>query len=136
MGQDQRLCARRWVSPGQRHSPISRASIIQPGITSSAGGAPLVQDAVWVAVKTGASLDWIYRGFEHTLPVQLAEKLPPLLTLMPADLILRKGVNPVVNGHWAFRENDKTTMTGLAGYLSERNVERIFLCGLPLDFCV
>jgi nicotinamidase/pyrazinamidase len=56
--------------------------------------------------------------------------------LTPADLILRKGVNPVVNGHWAFRENDKTTMTGLAGYLSERDVERIFLCGLPLDFCV
>lgn len=28
-----------------------------------------------VVAKTGASLDWIYRGLEHTLPLHLAEKL-------------------------------------------------------------
>jgi transcriptional regulator with XRE-family HTH domain len=40
--------------------------------------APLVQDGITVAVRTGASLDWIYRGLEHTLPVHLAEKLRQL----------------------------------------------------------
>jgi hypothetical protein len=28
-----------------------------------------------VVAKTGASLDWIYRGGEYSLPVHLAEKL-------------------------------------------------------------
>ena len=28
-----------------------------------------------LALRTGASLDWIYHGFGHALPVHLAEKL-------------------------------------------------------------
>lgn len=59
-----------------------------------------------------------------------------LLALTAADLILRKGTNPAVDSYSAFRENDKTTKTGLSGYLIERGVERVFLTGLALDFCV
>jgi transcriptional regulator with XRE-family HTH domain len=36
---------------------------------------PTVHDAIRVADRTGASLDWIYRGLEYSLPVHLAEKL-------------------------------------------------------------
>jgi len=36
---------------------------------------PTVPDAIKVAAKTGASLDWIYRGMEHTLPLHVAQKL-------------------------------------------------------------
>ena len=36
----------------------------------------------------------------------------------------------------AFRENDRTTGTGLDGWLKERGFRRLFLCGLATDFCV
>jgi transcriptional regulator with XRE-family HTH domain len=36
---------------------------------------PVVRDGIRIAERTGASLDWIYRGLEHTLPLHLAEKL-------------------------------------------------------------
>ena len=36
----------------------------------------------------------------------------------------------------AFRENDRTTSTGLAGYLRERGFEHLTLCGLATDYCV
>jgi nicotinamidase/pyrazinamidase len=35
-----------------------------------------------------------------------------------------------------FCENDRKTPTGLAGYLRERRLTRIFLAGLAFDFCV
>jgi nicotinamidase/pyrazinamidase len=53
-----------------------------------------------------------------------------------AHLILRKGYNPGIDSYSAFYENDKTTATGLAGYLRDKNVERCVLVGLAYDFCV
>lgn len=53
-----------------------------------------------------------------------------------ADLIIRKGFRPAIDSYSAFFENDHKTPTGLAGYLRERGIGRIVLCGLALDFCV
>lgn len=53
-----------------------------------------------------------------------------------ADLILRKGFRPHVDSYSAFFENDRTTPTGLAGYLRERGFSQVFLAGLATDFCV
>lgn len=53
-----------------------------------------------------------------------------------ADLIIRKGFRPEIDSYSAFFENDKTTPTGLAGYLRERDVKHVFLTGLATDFCV
>ncbi len=36
----------------------------------------------------------------------------------------------------AFLEDDQRTPTGLTGYIRERNLTRLFLCGLAYDFCV
>jgi len=58
------------------------------------------------------------------------------LDLTKAQLILRKGFNPNVDGYSAFYDNDKKTPTGLAGYLKARGVKRVFVCGLATDFCV
>ncbi|MFW9825419.1 MAG: isochorismatase family protein, partial [Candidatus Thorarchaeota archaeon] len=57
------------------------------------------------------------------------------LNLNIASLILRKGRNPEIDSYSAFLENDKKTETGLAGYLRSNNTNRIFLCGLALDYC-
>ena len=56
--------------------------------------------------------------------------------LTMAQLILRKGFRREIDSYSAFRENDRTTKTGLAGYLHELGVQRIFLAGLAYDFCV
>ncbi|MGE4220308.1 MAG: isochorismatase family protein, partial [Alphaproteobacteria bacterium] len=47
-----------------------------------------------------------------------------------------KGIRPEIDSYSAFFENDRTTATGLAGYLHERCIRRVFLAGLATDFCV
>jgi len=58
------------------------------------------------------------------------------LYLPQAEMILRKGFRPQVDSYSAFFENDHTTTTGLAGYLRERGLTRVFFAGLAYDFCV
>jgi nicotinamidase/pyrazinamidase len=60
----------------------------------------------------------------------------PALELTQAELILRKGFRPQIDSYSAFYENDRTTPTGLAGYLKERGLTRVFLAGLAYDYCV
>ena len=60
----------------------------------------------------------------------------PDLNLPRAELILRKGFRSQIDSYSAFFENDRTTPTGLAGYLRERGLTRVFLCGLAYDYCV
>jgi nicotinamidase/pyrazinamidase len=58
------------------------------------------------------------------------------LSLPQAELILRKGFRPEIDSYSAFFENDRTTPTGLAGYLRERDLTRVFIAGLAYDYCV
>lgn len=60
----------------------------------------------------------------------------PALQLTTAELILRKGFHRNIDSYSAFFENDRTTPTGLAGYLRERGLTRVFLAGLAYDYCV
>lgn len=53
-----------------------------------------------------------------------------------ADLIIRKGMNPAIDSYSAFFENDRTTPTGLEGYLRTRGIDALTLVGLATDFCV
>lgn len=53
-----------------------------------------------------------------------------------AELVLRKGFRREIDSYSAFYENDRKTATGLAGYLRERDISRVFLVGLATDFCV
>jgi nicotinamidase/pyrazinamidase len=53
-----------------------------------------------------------------------------------AMLVIRKGFRTAVDSYSAFFENDRTTPTGLTGYLRERGIDRVFLTGLATDVCV
>jgi nicotinamidase/pyrazinamidase len=53
-----------------------------------------------------------------------------------AQLVIRKGFRSPIDSYSAFFENDRTTPTGLAGYLRERRITRVVLAGLATDFCV
>jgi nicotinamidase/pyrazinamidase len=58
------------------------------------------------------------------------------LDIPHAELVIRKGYHPLIDSYSAFRENDGKTPTGLIGYLRERGLRRVTLCGLATDFCV
>ena len=58
------------------------------------------------------------------------------LGLPNCEMIVRKGFRAEIDSYSAFRENDRATATGLAGYLRERGLARLFLAGLATDFCV
>ena len=58
------------------------------------------------------------------------------LGMTSVHLIIRKGFRAPIDSYSAFFENDKTTQTGLAGYLRERGVGHVVLTGLATDFCV
>ena len=60
----------------------------------------------------------------------------PGLRLDHAQLVIRKGFHRSVDSYSGFREADRKTPTGLAGYLTERGFKRLFVCGLATDFCV
>jgi nicotinamidase/pyrazinamidase len=53
-----------------------------------------------------------------------------------AQAVIRKGFHKGIDSYSGFLENDGQTPTCMNGYLQERRVKRIFLCGLALDYCV
>jgi nicotinamidase/pyrazinamidase len=52
------------------------------------------------------------------------------------QIVIRKGFRTTIDSYSAFYENDHTTPTGLGGYLKERGIGAVTLCGLATDFCV
>ncbi|WP_045393291.1 bifunctional nicotinamidase/pyrazinamidase [Falsirhodobacter sp. alg1] len=72
----------------------------------------------------------------HCVQGTLGATLHPKLRSDRADLILRKGFRPEIDSYSAFFENDRVTPTGLDGYLRNRGVTDLVLCGLATDFCV
>ena len=73
---------------------------------------------------------------DHTLQESHGASLHPDLYLPHAGLIMRKGFRKDVDSYSAFLENDHRTSTGLAGYLRDRGLSRLYLCGLAWDYCV
>ena len=58
------------------------------------------------------------------------------LHIEKATAIIHKGMRRKVDSYSGFMEGDGSTFTGLAGYLRERGIRRVFVCGLATDFCV
>lgn len=52
------------------------------------------------------------------------------------EAIIRKGYRSHIDSYSGFLENDHETETGLDGYLKSRGINRIFVCGLAMDYCV
>ena len=73
---------------------------------------------------------------DHCVQDTTGAQIDPRLNIPNAELVLRKGFRRNIDSYSAFLEDDHTTPTGLAGYLRERNLTRLFLCGLAYDFCV
>ncbi len=73
---------------------------------------------------------------DHTIQGSRGAQLADALDMPHAELILRKGFRGAIDSYSAFLENDRTTGTGLTGFLRERGLTRLFFSGLAYDFCV
>jgi nicotinamidase/pyrazinamidase len=96
--------------------------------SSHPGGSPY--DTVDLAY--GPQILWPDHCVQGTPGAQFRQEL----NIAQAELILRKGYHREIDSYSAFYENDHNTHTGLAGYLRERGLERVFIAGLAFDFCV
>jgi nicotinamidase/pyrazinamidase len=73
---------------------------------------------------------------DHCIQGTSGAAFHPQLETERAELVIRKGFRTEIDSYSAFYENDRRTPTGLAGYLRERGLRRIFLVGLATDYCV
>ncbi|MDQ0454827.1 bifunctional nicotinamidase/pyrazinamidase [Rhizobium paknamense] len=60
----------------------------------------------------------------------------PDLDVERIGIIQQKGTNPAVDSYSAFRDNDKSALTGLAAQLTEKGVTLLDIMGLATDYCV
>ena len=73
---------------------------------------------------------------DHCIQGSIGANFHKNLNTNNSNLILRKGYNPNIDSYSAFFENDKSTTTGLEGYLVKKEIKRLYLCGLAFDYCV
>ena len=102
------------------------------GHSSFASAHPGKQPFEQIELSYGAQTLWP----DHCIQGSKGAEFHPALHVPRAELILRKGYRPQIDSYSAFFENDRVTPTGLAGYLEERNLSRVFLAGLAYDYCV
>jgi nicotinamidase/pyrazinamidase len=103
-----------------------------PGHLSFASAHPGRKPFETIEVDYGAQTLWP----DHCVQGTAGAAFHPALDIPHAELVIRKGYHPLIDSYSAFRENDGKTPTGLTGYLRERGLERVTLCGLATDFCV
>ena len=85
-----------------------------------------------IEMPYGAQVLWP----DHCVQGSPGAAFHPRLQTDPADMILRKGFRREIDSYSAFFENDRTTPTGLEGYLRTRGVTEVVCVGLATDFCV
>lgn len=73
---------------------------------------------------------------DHCVQGTPGAALHPDLETEKAQLVIRKGFHRDIDSYSAFLEADRETTTGLAGFLKEKGVRQLFVCGLATDFCV
>ena len=103
-----------------------------PGHSSFASSHEGMEPFAQVEMAYGPQILWPDHCVQGTRGAEIVRNLEADC----AELVIRKGYNPAIDSYSAFREADHETMTGLAGYLRERGLRRVFLAGLALDFCV
>jgi nicotinamidase/pyrazinamidase len=85
-----------------------------------------------VALAYGSQVLWPDHCVQETRGAAFHEAL----SVPHAQLVVRKGHHRDIDSYSAFLEADRKTPTGLAGYLRERGLKSLYVCGLATDFCV
>jgi nicotinamidase/pyrazinamidase len=73
---------------------------------------------------------------DHCVQGSRGAQLHDQLDVNKVEAIFRKGMDAEIDSYSAFYDNGYKKSTGLAGYLRERKVQKVFVCGLAADYCV
>ena len=77
---------------------------------------------------------------DHCVQGTAGAALHPGIDWSGVDMVIRKGCDVDVDSYSALRENHgpdgQRAATGLGGWLRERGVQEVFVCGLARDVCV
>ena len=103
-----------------------------PGHLSFASAHPGKQPYDTIDLPYGRQILWP----DHALQGSANAALHRDADLTRVEVIIRKGFHPAIDSYSTFFENDRTTPTGLDGWLRQRGFRRVFLAGLATDFCV
>lgn len=103
-----------------------------PNHTSFASSHPGKRPFETIDLPYGKQVLWP----DHCVMGTDGAKLASGLDIPHAQLIIRKGYHNEVDSYSTFVAADKKTRTGLTGYLLERGLTDVYVCGLATDFCV
>ena len=73
---------------------------------------------------------------DHCVQASHGAALCEALDQKQIEAIFRKGMDPEIDSYSAFFDNGMKKATGLEGYLKDRKVDEVHICGLAADFCV
>ena len=73
---------------------------------------------------------------DHCVQESSGAELSAALDTKRIEAIFRKGLDPRIDSYSAFFDNGRRKNTGLTGYLKDRSIEEVHVCGLAADFCV
>ncbi|HTT10908.1 MAG TPA: bifunctional nicotinamidase/pyrazinamidase [Burkholderiaceae bacterium] len=103
-----------------------------PGHTSFASSHPGKKPFETIQLSYGTQVLWPDHCVQGTSDAALQKDLD----IPHAQLVIRKGYHKDVDSYSAFKEADRKTDTGLAGYLKARGIKTVYVVGLATDFCV
>jgi nicotinamidase/pyrazinamidase len=73
---------------------------------------------------------------DHCVQSSLGAQFHNSLNMDKVECIFRKGMDPEIDSYSAFYDNGHKKKTGLGGYLRERKIQNVYVCGLAADYCV
>jgi nicotinamidase/pyrazinamidase len=114
------------------HNSFATQDWHPPGHSSFASAHPGCSPYDTIQMPYGSQILWP----DHALQGSPNAALHPSLDQDRLQMILRKGTDAAIDSYSAFLENDRVTSTGLAGWLRDRGIRRVFFCGLAMDFCI
>jgi nicotinamidase/pyrazinamidase len=73
---------------------------------------------------------------DHCVQDSKGSQFHPDLNTKRVEAIFRKGMDMDIDSYSGFYDNGHEKSTGLAGYLRERKVSELTICGLAADVCI
>ncbi len=73
---------------------------------------------------------------DHCIQGSIGAQIHPSIIANKVEGIFRKGMDPEIDSYSGFYDNGYKKSTGLAGYLRERKIKKVYVCGLAADYCV
>lgn len=73
---------------------------------------------------------------DHCVQGSKGAEFHPKMNTNCIEAIFRKGTDPKIDSYSAFYDNHHKKSTGLAGYLKDKGIQALDICGLAGDICV